>query len=63
VVINHPASTNAYFTKHSHSIVLIHRGGKQGILVRVSLVHLSFHEIPIHKCTKNAESKVCDARS
>jgi hypothetical protein len=52
-----------YFTKHSHSSVLVHRGGNQGILVSVSLMQLSFHKIPIRKCTINAESKVCDARS
>jgi hypothetical protein len=40
----------SYFTKHSHSIVLIHCGGKQGILVRISTMQLSFHKTPIRKC-------------
>jgi hypothetical protein len=30
----------AYNTKHSHSNVLIHRGGKQGILVRGFVMQL-----------------------
>jgi hypothetical protein len=47
----------AHLTKHSHSIVLIHRGGNRGILVRVSLKQLSFHKIPIRKCTINVEVK------
>jgi hypothetical protein len=42
----------AYITKHSHSIILIPLwGGKQDILVRVFLMQLSFHRIPICKCT------------
>jgi hypothetical protein len=53
----------AYISKHSHSIILIHRGGKQGIRVRVTLMHLSFHRTLLHKCTINAESKVCNAKS
>jgi hypothetical protein len=44
-----------YFTMHSQSIVLIHHGGKQGILVRISIMQLSFIEFlyvsaqPLHK--------------
>jgi hypothetical protein len=53
----------AYFTNHSHSILLIHRGSNQGILVGVSLMQLSFHRIPIRKCTTNAGKKVCNAKS
>jgi hypothetical protein len=53
----------AYFTKHSHSIVLIHRGGNQGILVGFSLMQLSFHRIPIRKCTTIAGNKVCNVKS
>jgi hypothetical protein len=44
----------AYFTKHSHSIILIHHGGKQDILVRISIMQLSFHRIHIRKCTNIA---------
>jgi hypothetical protein len=42
-------------TKHSHSIGLLHRGGKQGILVRISIMQLGFIELlylcsqPLHK--------------
>jgi hypothetical protein len=38
-------------------------GGKQGIRVRVTLMHLSFHRTPIRKCTINVESKVCNVKT
>jgi hypothetical protein len=44
-----------YITKHSHSINLTPLWGKQGILVRISIMQLSFIELlylntqPMHK--------------
>jgi hypothetical protein len=35
----------ACITKHNHSIVLTHHGGKQGILVMISIMQLSFIEL------------------
>jgi hypothetical protein len=52
-----------YISNHSYSIILIHCGGKQGIRVRVTLMHLRFHRTPICKCTINAKSKVCDVKT
>jgi hypothetical protein len=52
-----------YFSRHSHSIVLIHCGVIKVYLKGVFPMQLSFHKIPIRKCTFNVESKDCKAKS